>query len=135
MTLVQGRRFLGQYIRLVGRPWNDVTRELQDFLMKLLQNAVDGIPGGFLGTVPQATGATGDSGSQGAGWMAADAVIPQGIVTTKGDILTYSTEPARLPVGTNNFVLSADSTQPAGLKWIEGSYNPVTDPKALGLYG
>ena len=39
-------------------------------------------------------------------------------LTTKGDIWVFSTVDARLPVGTNGFVLSADSTQATGLKWI-----------------
>lgn len=39
-------------------------------------------------------------------------------LTTKGDILGHSsTVNARLPVGTNNFVLTADSTQTLGIKW------------------
>lgn len=41
-----------------------------------------------------------------------------GILTTKGDSLTYSTEPARLAVGTNAQVLSADSGETTGLKWV-----------------
>lgn len=39
-------------------------------------------------------------------------------LTTKGDIYTFTTTNARLPVGTNGFVLSADSTQPTGLAWV-----------------
>lgn len=39
-------------------------------------------------------------------------------LTTKGDVYTYSTADARLPVGTDGQVLSADSTQTTGLKWI-----------------
>ena len=38
-------------------------------------------------------------------------------LTTKGDLLGYSTTPARLAVGTNNQVLTADSTAATGLKW------------------
>jgi hypothetical protein len=38
-------------------------------------------------------------------------------LTTKGDIYTFSTSDARLAVGTNGQVLTADSTEPTGLKF------------------
>lgn len=38
-------------------------------------------------------------------------------LTTKGDILSYSTVEARLAVGTNDHVLTADSAQSLGVKW------------------
>jgi hypothetical protein len=38
-------------------------------------------------------------------------------LTTKGDIYTHSTVDARLPVGTNDYVLTPDSAQTTGLKW------------------
>lgn len=38
-------------------------------------------------------------------------------LTTKGDMLVYGTDNDRLPVGTNDYVLTADSAQPLGVKW------------------
>ena len=38
-------------------------------------------------------------------------------LTTKGDIHGYSTTNTRIPVGTNNFSILADSSQALGLKW------------------
>ena len=47
-------------------------------------------------------------------------------LTTKGDIYTYSTTNARLPVGSDTFLLVADSTQTTGLRWASpNSYGPV----------
>lgn len=39
------------------------------------------------------------------------------ILTTKGDLLGFSTVLARLPAGSNTQVLTADSTQTLGVKW------------------
>lgn len=48
-------------------------------------------------------------------WLAAPSVsLP---VTTKGDLLGYSTVAARVPVGADTNVLTADSTQALGVKW------------------
>jgi len=38
-------------------------------------------------------------------------------LTTKGDLYTFSTSDARLGVGANNTVLTADSAEATGLKW------------------
>lgn len=46
-------------------------------------------------------------------------------LTTKGDIYTYSTADARLGVGTNGQVLTADSTTATGLKWAAASSTPT----------
>lgn len=42
-------------------------------------------------------------------------------LTTKGDLLGFSTLNARVPVGTNGFVLTADSAEALGVKWAAGS--------------
>lgn len=63
------------------------------------------------GTLPIANGGTGQTTAV----AAFDALSP---TTTKGDlIVSDGTDNVRLPVGTNNFVLTADSTQPTGVKW------------------
>lgn len=54
-----------------------------------------------------------------------------GIVTTKGDLLGYDTAPNRIPVGTDTFVLTADSTQALGIKWAAAASGGAN---ALGTY-
>lgn len=50
---------------------------------------------------------------------ALDAKVAKSTVTAKGDLLgaTGSSTPARVPVGTNGYVLTADSTTAAGVSW------------------
>jgi len=47
-------------------------------------------------------------------------------LTTKGDLFGYDTGNARIPIGTNNQVLTADSTQALGLKWATPSSGGIT---------
>lgn len=60
--------------------------------------------------LPIANGGTGQTSAS----AAFGALSP---LTTKGDVLGYSTVNARIPVGTDGQVLTADSTQTLGLKW------------------
>ncbi len=55
-------------------------------------------------------------------------------LSTKGDIYTYSTADARLPVGTNGYVLSADSAETTGLKWIASAGGGLSDNFIYGDY-
>ena len=53
------------------------------------------------------------------GVLTADAAIPKSTVTTKGDLIvaTASGTVTRVGVGTNEFVLTADSATASGVKW------------------
>ena len=50
----------------------------------------------------------------GSAWVAVGGGSP---LTTKGDLYGFSTVDARIPIGTNGHILTADSTQTLGLKW------------------
>lgn len=64
----------------------------------------------------QATGPVASAGTAGT-LLRSDATIQQGIVVAKGDILGHSSVPARVPVGANGQVLTADSAEALGVKW------------------
>jgi hypothetical protein len=65
-------------------------------------------------------------------FIQAGAVSP---LTTKGDLYTFSTSDARLGVGANNTVLTADSAEATGLKWATptASSTFATDISVNGL--
>jgi len=54
------------------------------------------------------------NGSGAVTWAAGGGSSP---LTTKGDLYTYGAADARLAVGTNDYVLTADSTETTGMKW------------------
>ena len=45
-------------------------------------------------------------------------------LTTKGDVATFSTVDARLPVGSDDQVLTADSAEATGVKWADAAGGP-----------
>jgi hypothetical protein len=82
------------------------------------------------GTVPISNGGTGQT-TQGAAF---DALAP---TTSKGDLIVHNgTTDIRLPVGTNNHVLTADSTEASGVKWAAaaGGASPITISNKTGAY-
>jgi len=52
-------------------------------------------------------------------------------LTTKGDVFTFSTVDARLGVGANGTVLTADSAETTGLKWAAPSAGAVVQVKSV----
>lgn len=53
-------------------------------------------------------------------------------ITTKGDLWTYSTVQARLPVGANGTILTADSAETTGIKWSDTFTGDVVQSYASG---
>lgn len=96
-------------------------------------NGSSGVPSfrsivsGDLPTVPIANGGTGQTTKA----AAFDALSP---LTTKGDLIAYSTTGVRQPVGADGTVLSADSGQATGLNWITVLTNPMTTAGDI-IYG
>jgi hypothetical protein len=50
-------------------------------------------------------------------------------LTTKGDVHGYSTTNTRIPIGSNDQVLTADSSEALGLKWATGGGATVTNQR------
>lgn len=63
----------------------------------------------------------------GSAWVAIGGGGLSSPLTTKGDVWGYSTTNARIPVGTNGQVLTADSVEALGVKWAtpSGSSGPT----------
>jgi hypothetical protein len=77
-----------------------------------------------------------NSGGTAPEWATAADQTP---LTTKGDLFGFDTADARIPVGTNGHVLTADSTQGLGVKWAAPSSTIQTavfnDTKTSGTAG
>ncbi|QDK37990.1 tail fiber domain-containing protein [Bdellovibrio sp. NC01] len=98
-----------------------ITVDAQGRITSAANGAAIDLTSGVTNILPIANGGTGASTALGA----INALSP---LTTKGDILVRdATNNIRLPVGTNAQVLSADSTQASGLKWITPTNGTVTN--------
>jgi hypothetical protein len=57
------------------------------------------------------------------------------VLTTKGDLMGFSTVPAAISVGTNGYILTADSTQATGVKWAPApASSPLTTKGDIYVY-
>ncbi|QDK39002.1 tail fiber domain-containing protein [Bdellovibrio sp. NC01] len=98
-----------------------ITVDAQGRITSAANGAAIDLTSGVTNILPIANGGTGASTALGA----INALSP---LTTKGDILTRdATNNIRLAVGTNGQVLSADSSQASGLKWITPTAGTVTN--------
>lgn len=107
----------GKYLTTDGTnaSWNTVSySDLTGTVPTWNQNTT-GTAANVTGTVAIGNGGTGQTTKT----AAYNALSPN---TTKGDIEVFNgTNNVRLPVGTNNYVLTADSTAAEGVKWAVGS--------------
>ncbi|QDK37868.1 tail fiber domain-containing protein [Bdellovibrio sp. NC01] len=98
-----------------------ITVDAQGRITSAANGAAIDLTSGVTNILPIANGGTGASTALGA----INALSP---LTTKGDILVRdATNNIRFPVGTNGQVLSADSAQTSGLKWITPTNGTVTN--------
>lgn len=65
-------------------------------------------------------------------WTTTSDVTP---LTTKGDLFTFTTVDARLGIGANNTVLTADSAEATGMKWAAASAGGFTTLASGSLSG
>ena len=71
----------------------------------------------------------------GSAWVAVSGAGLTSPLTTKGDLWGWSTTNARVPVGTNGQVLTADSTQATGVAWSSPSSGAYTSLASGSLSG
>lgn len=123
MNTFAGAVTSGSYLR--GNGTNVVMSTIQAADVPTLNQNTTGTASNVTGVVAVANGGTGQTTKI----AAFDALSPS---TTKGDLIGFDgTDNVRLAVGTNNQVLTADSTTATGLKWASVSSGNVT---SLGLW-
>ena len=103
---------------MCDKPWNVVRVELYRYLRDLQRAADDGVPAGFNDVTPEDVGSATAAAGDGDGWASEDHVHGLGIPTAKGGLITYDgSTVSELAVGTDTFVLTADSAAGDGVKW------------------
>jgi len=132
MANINTARFLGRVTGGVGTPEQLTGTQATTLL--------DNFTAALKGLVPLSGGGTTNFLRADGTWAPPGGASP---LTTKGDVYTYTTVDARLGVGTDGFVLSADSAEVTGLKWIAagvgdmilGTPQVVTGAKTFGTVG
>ena len=68
------------------------------------------------------------------GGMQGGGGVPDDLLTTKGDTHGFDTDNARVPISTDGFILTADSTTALGLGWAAaaGGGSPIWEIVAYG---
>jgi hypothetical protein len=92
--------------------------------------AIEGVA--VSGTPPSANQVLTASDATHAAWAAASGASP---LTTKGDVFGHSTVDARIPIGSDGQVLTADSAQTLGLKWAAAAGGAPTGAAGGDLGG
>jgi hypothetical protein len=112
MNAFAGAVTSGSYLR--GNGTNVVMAAIQAGDVPTLNQNTTGTASNVTGTVAIANGGTGQTTAT----AAFDALAP---TTTKGDLIASDgTDNVRVPVGTNGYVLTADSTAASGVAWAAG---------------
>jgi hypothetical protein len=125
MDALAGAVTSGQYLR--GNGTDVVMSAIQAADVPTLNQNTTGTASNVTGTVAIANGGTGQTTQT----AAFDALAP---TTTKGDLIVDNgTNNIRLAVGTDTYVLTADSTTASGIKWAapSGGSSNIT---AFGLW-
>jgi hypothetical protein len=112
MNAFAGAVTSGSYLR--GNGTNVVMATIQAADVPTLNQNTTGTASNVTGTVAIANGGTGQTAKT----AAFDALSP---LTTKGDLIGFDgTDNVRVAVGTNGYVLTADSSAASGVSWAAG---------------